>query len=276
MDRAGGHHLDPVPGGDVPVDDPDVRDHPAVHVVDGVEDHGAGRRGCVAGGRLELPHDLVQQVRYAHPGLAGCPQAVLGGAPDEVGQFLGVLLRLRGRQVDLVEHRDHVEVVLQRQVQVRECLRLDPLRGVDQQDSPLAGGERTGHLVGEVHVPRGVDHVQDVAAAGQFALAYPPRQAYRLALDGDAALAFDVHAVEVLVAHLPRVHDSGELQHPVGQRGLAVVDVGDDAEVAEPPRCGGTGSGGAGVRRQGHGNHGPMRPGRVFQSTALSGRRSSE
>ncbi len=66
-----------------------------------------------------------------------------------------------------------------------------------------------------------------------------PGQPDRLALDRDAALALDVHAVEVLRAHLPRVDDAGELQHAVGQRRLAVVDVGDDAEVADrrPGRC---------------------------------------
>ena len=35
-----------------------------------------------------------------------------------------------------------VEVVLERQVEVREGLRLDALRGVDEQDRALAGGER--------------------------------------------------------------------------------------------------------------------------------------
>ena len=41
---------------------------------------------------------------------------------------------------------------------------------------------------------------------------------------------------------LPGVDDAGELQHPVGQRRLAVVDVGDDAEVADEGRIGGSGS----------------------------------
>ena len=53
-----------------------------------------------------------------------------------------------------------------------------------------------------------------------------------LGLDGDAALALDVHRVEVLGAHESRVDGAGDLQDPVRQRGLAVVDVSDDAEVA--------------------------------------------
>ena len=51
---------------------------------------------------------------------------------------------LRGRQVDLVEHRDDVEVVLQRQVEVGQGLRLDALRRVDEQHRALTGGQASG------------------------------------------------------------------------------------------------------------------------------------
>ena len=70
------------------------------------------------------------------------------------------------------------------------------------------------------------------------ARAHRPGHPDGLALDGDAALALDVHPVEVLRAGAALVDDPGQLQHPVGQRRLAVVDVGDDAEVADQPRIG--------------------------------------
>jgi hypothetical protein len=50
--------------------------------------------------------------------------------------------RVGGGQVDLVEHRDDRQVVLQRQVEVGQRLGLDALRGVDQQDRALAGLQR--------------------------------------------------------------------------------------------------------------------------------------
>jgi len=85
-------------------------------------------------------------------------------------------------------------------------------------------------------VPGGVDHVEDVRVA--LVVGRGPRQPHRLGLDRDAALALDVHAVEVLSAHLPLLDHSGQLEHPVGERGLAVVDVGDDAEIADQRRVG--------------------------------------
>ena len=77
-------------------------------------------------------------------------------------------------------------------------------------------------------MPRGVDQVEDVVGGVDR-----PRQPDRLRLDRDAALTLDVHPVEVLRAHVPGVDETGEIQHPVGQRRLAMVDVGDDAEVAD-------------------------------------------
>ena len=58
-------------------------------------------------------------------------------------------------------------------------------------------------------------------------------QAHGLRLDGDAALALDVHRIEHLLLHLARFEPAGELDQPVGQRRLAVVDMGDDGEIAD-------------------------------------------
>ncbi len=51
--------------------------------------------------------------------------------------------------------------------------------------------------------------------------------------DRDAALALDVHRVEELLLHVPPLHGSGEFQKPVGERGLAVINMGDDAKIAD-------------------------------------------
>ena len=272
MGRAGREHQDALARRQVPVDDPDVGDDAAVGVVDAVEDHRPRRRIGVADRGGHHAHDLVEQLGDALARLGADPQHVIGVAADDVRELGGVLLRLRRRQVDLVEHRDDVQVVLEREVEVGQRLGLDALGGVDEQHGALAGGERAGHLVGEVDVTGRVDHVQDVYdALGRRGrgprTADRPRQPDRLALDGDAALALDVHAVEVLRAHRALVDHAGELQHAVGQRRLAVVDVGDDAEVADQRRVGaargrltrGQALGHAGSRRMGV-ERGPTHP----------------
>ncbi len=54
-----------------------------------------------------------------------------------------------------------------------------------------------------------------------------------MGLDGDAALALEVHGVEDLRLHLARLQRAGDLEEAVCERRLAVVDVRDDREVAD-------------------------------------------
>jgi len=52
-------------------------------------------------------------------------------------------------------------------------------------------------------------------------------------LDGDAALAFEVHGVEDLLLHLAGGERAGQLEEAVGERGFAMIDVRDDGEVTD-------------------------------------------
>jgi len=78
-------------------------------------------------------------------------------------------------------------------------------------------------------VARRVDEIQLVQPAVPRVVVH----ANGVELDGDAALALQVHGVEHLLAHQPFVERARELDEPVGEGGLPVVDVGHDAEVAD-------------------------------------------
>src|SRR3989449_7331544 len=111
----------------------------------------------------------------------------------------------------------------------RSRLRLHALRGVDHQDGALAGGQAARDLVGEVDVAGRVDQVEDVL----LAVARAVGEADRARLDGDAALALELHVVEELRGHLARRDRAGRLEDAIRERGLPVIDVGDDREVAD-------------------------------------------
>ena len=113
---------------------------------------------------------------------------------------------------------------------VGEGLRLDALRRVDDEDRALARLEAVADLVAEVDVARRVDEVEavDQAVLRRVLEADGP------GLDRDPLLALEVHRVEDLARHLARVDGVRQLEQPIGQRRLAVVDVGDDREVAQP------------------------------------------
>ena len=100
---------------------------------------------------------------------------------------------------------------------------------IHDEQSPLTGRNRTGNLVAEIHVSRGVDEIQDVHQAIGCLVAHLDG----VALDGDAALPLQVHVVQGLLLQIPVRDGAGELKQPIGQGALAVVDVGDDAEIAD-------------------------------------------
>ncbi len=74
-----------------------------------------------------------------------------------------------------------------------------------------------------------VDQVEHVILAVAGAIVEP----HGLGFDGDAALALDVHRIEHLLDHLARLKPAGELDQPVGERRFAVVDMGDNREIAD-------------------------------------------
>ena len=53
-----------------------------------------------------------------------------------------------------------------------------------------------------------------------------------VALDGNSTLSLQIHVVQGLLLELALTHRSGLLEKAIRQSALAVIDVGDDAEVA--------------------------------------------
>src|SRR4051812_40788294 len=66
-----------------------------------------------------------------------------------------------------------------------------------------------------------------------FAIAGLVEDARGACLDRDPALALEVHRIEHLGAHCPRVDGMGQFEDAVSERGLAMINVGNDREVAD-------------------------------------------
>ena len=78
-------------------------------------------------------------------------------------------------------------------------------------------------------MPRGIDQVKLINLTVLRFVA----QRRRLRLDGNAAFALKIHAVEDLLAHFAVGEASAALNQAVGKRGLTMVDVGDDRKVSD-------------------------------------------
>ena len=74
-----------------------------------------------------------------------------------------------------------------------------------------------------------VDQVELIGKSVDGAVHHP----HGFRLDSDALLALKVHLVEDLRREIALRDRAGHLKQPVGERGLPVIDVRDDAEVAD-------------------------------------------
>ena len=225
------HHADLVADLEAPVEDSAVDDDAAVIVVDGVEDQGAGLGGLGRPRRGEALADRVEQFGDALACFSGAEDAVLGLEAQHLLDFHGDLIRACAGQVDLVENRDDLEILLDGEVRVDDGLGLHALGGIDDEQRAFTGLERPADLVAEVHVPGRVDEVEHVLLA-----VVHMHDSDSGSLDRDATLALEIHRVEELRLGLAIADSLGGLKEAVGQRGLAVVDVGDDGEVSDVQR----------------------------------------
>ncbi len=138
--------------------------------------------------------------------------------------------------VDLVDDDDDREAELEALAEHEARLGQGPLRRVDQQKRRVGHQECALDLTPEVGVARRVDHV-DLADGTVLAL---PADAGVLGEDGDAALALEIVRVHDAVGEdLVDPERAGLAQHVVDERGLAVVDVCHDGNVAETVEAGG-------------------------------------
>ena len=136
---------------------------PRYGVVPGIEDQRLQRRVGIARRRRQPLRRSPRESRARRcPALALASIAPVAVEADDLLDLAARLFGLRAGQIDLVDDRNDLEAVLDRQIRVGQRLRLDALRGVDQQQRAFAGRERPRHLVGEVDVARRVDQVQDV------------------------------------------------------------------------------------------------------------------
>ena len=135
-------------------------------------------------------------------------------------------VEVRAHAVHLVHERDARHVIAVSLAPHRLALRLDAAHGAEHAHGTVEDAQRAFDLHREVHVAGGVDDVDRpiLPVAGDCG-----------GLNGDATLLLLDHEVRRRVAFVDftgLVDLAGVEEDALGRRGLARVDVGDDADVA--------------------------------------------
>ena len=189
------------------------------HVLqDGVE-----QRAHVGARLVGIQHREAVQCRGEHDREV---ELFVGGT-QLVEQIEGVVdhpVRACARAVDLVHHDDGLQAESQRLAGDEAGLRHRAFDRVDQQQHRIDHRQHALDLAAEVGVARGVDDVDVRAFVFDRAV---------LGENRDAAFFFDIAGIHDPLGHLlVRCEGAGLAQQLVNQRGLAMIDVRDDGDVA--------------------------------------------
>ena len=157
----------------------------------------------------------------------GAVQLLVGSAQvhQQVEDLVDDFLDAGVGTVDLVDGDHKAQILLQSLLQHETGLGHAALSSVHQQQNAVDHLQHALDLAAEVGVARGIDDIDLDALVVAGAV---------LGQNGDAALTLDVTAVHDTLCHSLIVAESAALaQQGVHQRGLAVVNVSDDSDIAQ-------------------------------------------
>ena len=116
--RLGAHHADALALAHRAVDDAHQHDDAEIGIVPGVHQERLERRLGIALGRRQAGDDRLQHLGHVLPGLGGNLDGVRGIEPDHVLDLLLDLVGLGRGQVDLVQDRHDLVIVIERLIDV--------------------------------------------------------------------------------------------------------------------------------------------------------------
>ena len=148
---------------------------------------------------------------------------------EQIEHLIENILRSGAVTVDFVDDDHRPEPVVEGLAQHEAGLRHRPLKGVDEQQAAIGHFEDPLDLAAEVGMAWRIDEVDAYVPV-------PDRDVF--GQDGDAALALLVVGVQDAVfGQLGGAELAALPQHLVDQRGFAVIDMGDNRNVAEFVCC---------------------------------------
>ena len=144
--------------------------------------------------------DRFEYIRNALARFRADQQRIGSVKPHCAFDHLFGALDIRAGQINLVDHRNNFEPVIDREIRIGQRLRFDALRRIHHQQRAFACRQRPRNLIREIHVPRRIDQVELVS----LSVVRHVHHTDRMGLNGDAAFPLQVHGVEHLRLHLSR------------------------------------------------------------------------
>ena len=181
------------------------------------------RRGIAITHARLGPRIAAQRRRVDH----GKIELVVGGAKavEQVECLVEHPSRPRAIAVDLVDDDDRLEPACESFLGHEARLRHGAVDRIDEQQHAIDHRQHTFDLASEVGMARCIDDIDSVVA---------PANGSIFRQDRDATLSLEIVGIHRTFRQIDtRVDRAGLLQELVDERGLTMVDVGDDGDVAD-------------------------------------------
>ena len=204
----------------------EVSDDTAEGVEDRVKDQALQRSFGIALRSRDTLDDRTEDVIDPQARLTAGPDDLLTLAAKELDDLILDLFGHSAWQVDLIDDRYDLEVMLESHIEIGNRLCLNTLSCVDDKQCAFAGSDGAGDFVGEVHVSWGINQIEYVVLAIELVVHLDG-----VALNGDPALALEIHIIEYLLLKILPRDGLCRLQQAVSQGTLPMVNMGYNAKV---------------------------------------------
>ena len=205
-----------------------LKDHASILIKSRIEHQRLQRRIRIALGSRQLFNNARQHVIDADVILGGNRNRLERIEPQFGINRLLCTFDIGRWKINFVDHRQQGQVVFQRQVEIGDRLRFDPLRRIDNDQRAFARHQRSPHFVRKINVARCIDQIQQIFCSIRSLVI----ERNRITLDGNAPFTLDIHRVEHLFMQVALRNASAGLNQSVGESRLAVIDVGNNTEVS--------------------------------------------
>ena len=146
------HHFNPVACFKCAVHHSDIYDNPFVAVVKAVKNE-CGQRGVfVSCRRGDIINNRFQNGLHVDIHFGGYLRCILCGYADYIFDFVYTSCGIGSRQVDFIDNRHKLQIVVNGNVCIGKSLCLYTLRGIDNEHGTLTGSKRAGNLIVEIHM----------------------------------------------------------------------------------------------------------------------------
>ena len=119
--------------------------------------------------------------------------------------------------------------MVQCQINIRQCLRLDSLCSIHDQDRTITGSKTSGNFIVKIDMSWCIDQVKDIF----FSIVGLVYDSNGLGFNCNTTLTLQIHIIQYLRLHLTLCQCTCLLNNTVSQCGLTMVYMCNNAEITD-------------------------------------------